>query len=120
MAFPAVQLPEGWPQLSAAGLKPEAAIAEGGLAVAIWTTTPWTLPANLAVSVNERLDYAICAVSPRGEEPCTRRQPSGGGSRAAPRPRSLGLELQPLLSVKGADLEGIVYRHPLLERAAPW
>ncbi len=120
VAFPAVQLPEGLAtQLSAAGLKPEAAIAEGGLAVAIWTTTPWTLPANLAVSVNERLDYAICAVSPRGESPA----PDASHLVVAAELResleaSLGLELQPLLSVKGADLEGIVYRHPLLERTS--
>lgn len=31
---------------------------------------------------------------------------------------SLGLTLKPLLSVKGADLAGIVYRHPLLERTS--
>jgi isoleucyl-tRNA synthetase len=29
------------------------------LKVAIWTTTPWTIPANLAVAVNEALDYAV-------------------------------------------------------------
>ena len=27
--------------------------------VAIWTTTPWTIPANLAVAVNGKLDYAV-------------------------------------------------------------
>ncbi len=120
VAFPAVQLPEGLAtQLSAAGLQPEAAIAEGGLAVAIWTTTPWTLPANLAVSVNARLDYAICAVSPRGESAT----PAASHLVVAAELResleaSLGLELQPLLNVKGADLEGIVYRNPLLERTS--
>lgn len=30
-----------------------------GAAVAIWTTTGWTIPANQAVAVNERLQYAI-------------------------------------------------------------
>ena len=120
VAFPAVQLPQGLAaQLSAAGLNPETAIEEGGLAVAIWTTTPWTLPANLAVSVNARLDYAICAVSPRGESAA----PAASHLVVAAELResleaSLGLELQPLLSVKGADLEGIVYRHPLLERTS--
>ncbi|MBM5808064.1 MAG: isoleucine--tRNA ligase [Cyanobacteria bacterium M_surface_10_m2_179] len=120
VAFPAVQLPEGLAaQLNAAGLTAEAAIGEGGLAVAIWTTTPWTLPANLAVSVNERLNYAICAVSPRGENTA----PAASHLVVAAELResleaSLGLELQPLLNVKGADLEGIVYRHPLLERTS--
>jgi isoleucyl-tRNA synthetase len=30
-----------------------------GAALAIWTTTPWTIPANLAVAVNDSLDYAL-------------------------------------------------------------
>ncbi|MGB3206276.1 MAG: class I tRNA ligase family protein, partial [Crinalium sp.] len=33
------------------------------LSVAIWTTTPWTIPANLAVSVNPELKYAVVAVA---------------------------------------------------------
>ena len=83
------------------------------LSVAIWTTTPWTLPANLAVSVNGRLDYSICELD-------------GGDSLSnhlvvaselvAGLQQKLGLGLKPLLTVKGDELEGIVYRHPLLER----
>ena len=34
------------------------------LRVAIWTTTPWTLPANLAVAVNSDLDYALVSLYP--------------------------------------------------------
>ena len=121
VAFPAVQLPEALAtKLAAAGLSAEAATASGGLAVAIWTTTPWTLPANLAVSVNGRLDYAICAVACRGETPA----PAASHLLVAAELRdsletSLGLQLTPLLTVKGAELEGIVYRHPLLERTSP-
>lgn len=33
--------------------------AVSGAAAAIWTTTGWTIPANQAVAVNERLTYAI-------------------------------------------------------------
>jgi isoleucyl-tRNA synthetase len=120
-AFPAVELPAGLAaKLAAAGLSPEVATTAGGLAVAIWTTTPWTLPANLAVAVNGRLDYAICAVAPRGETPT----PAASHLVVAAELRdsletSLGLTLTPLLQVKGAELEGIVYRHPLLERTSP-
>ncbi len=120
-AFPAVQLPKALAaKLAAAGLNAEAATASGGLAVAIWTTTPWTLPANLAVSVNGRLDYAICAVACRNETPA----PAASHLLVAAELRdsletSLGLQLSPLLTVKGAELEGIVYRHPLLERTSP-
>ena len=28
-------------------------------ALAIWTTTPWTMPANAAVAVNEKLHYSL-------------------------------------------------------------
>ncbi len=31
----------------------------GNVFVVIWTTTPWTLPANQAVSLNEELDYVL-------------------------------------------------------------
>ncbi|NNL57476.1 MAG: class I tRNA ligase family protein, partial [Pseudomonadales bacterium] len=38
----------------------------GELAVVIWTTTPWTLPANQAVSLHPELDYAVLACTPAG------------------------------------------------------
>ncbi len=34
----------------------------GNLSVVIWTTTPWTLPSNQAVSVNPELDYVVVQV----------------------------------------------------------
>ena len=116
-------------KLAATGLPQATATAPGGLAVAIWTTTPWTLPANLAVSVNGSLDYAICRVN---VPPAA---PAGEGPEAAPGARpshllvakdliasletSLGLGLEPLLTLKGSELEGIVYQHPLFERSSP-
>ena len=120
-AFPVVALPGALAaQLETAGLAAAVATRAGGLAVAIWTTTPWTLPANLAVSVNGRLDYAICAVAARGDAP----SPAASHLVVAAElieslQTSLGLELTPLLSVKGSELEGITYRHPLLERTSP-
>ncbi|MFM7435681.1 MAG: class I tRNA ligase family protein, partial [Vulcanococcus sp.] len=120
-AFPAVELPEPLAAaLTTAGLSADDATAPGGLAVAIWTTTPWTLPANLAVSVNGRLDYAICAVAPQGDTPA----PAVSHLVVAAELREglesgLGLQLTPLLTMKGEALEGLVYRHPLLERTSP-
>ena len=40
-------------------------LRDGGLgdaALAVWTTTPWTMPANLAVAVNDRMDYTLVQV----------------------------------------------------------
>ena len=85
---------------------------EGPVAVAIWTTTPWTLPANLAVAVNGRLDYALCS--------------SGDGRRllvanelVESLSQQLELPLKPLVSLKGEELQGSLYRHPLLDRTSP-
>jgi len=35
-----------------------------GTSVAVWTTTPWTLPANVAVAANPELVYTLLRVSP--------------------------------------------------------
>lgn len=39
------------------------AMVSEGASFMVWTTTPWTIPANLAVAVNDRLDYAVCRVT---------------------------------------------------------
>jgi len=42
---------------------------EGPLSLVIWTTTPWTLPANQAVALNPGLEYVIVqAAGPKGRE----------------------------------------------------
>ncbi|NDC15658.1 MAG: isoleucine--tRNA ligase, partial [Synechococcaceae bacterium WB9_2_170] len=110
VAFQVEQLPDALAsQLEAVGL-PSSSLASAPLAVAIWTTTPWTLPANLAVSVNGNLSYAICRAGERhlvvAEELVDSLQ------------TRLQMALEPLLKVKGSDLEGIVYRHPLLDRTS--
>ena len=40
---------------------------QGEISVVIWTTTPWTLPANRAVALNSELSYALVQVE--GEHP---------------------------------------------------
>ena len=37
------------------------------LCLMVWTTTPWTLPANLAVAVNPESDYGLYTMTVRGE-----------------------------------------------------
>ncbi|MDT8859102.1 isoleucine--tRNA ligase [Alkalihalobacillus sp. MEB130] len=38
-------------------------VLSGDEAIIIWTTTPWTIPANLGISVHPDLDYNVVAVS---------------------------------------------------------
>lgn len=62
VGFPVVELPEALRnKLNEQGLDlpADGSALSQCLKVAIWTTTPWTLPANLAISVNDRLDYCL-------------------------------------------------------------
>ncbi|VAW77869.1 Isoleucyl-tRNA synthetase [hydrothermal vent metagenome] len=48
---------------------PEGHKGEGPISVVIWTTTPWTLPANRAVSLNPDFEYALVQADlGRGQE----------------------------------------------------
>jgi isoleucyl-tRNA synthetase len=41
---------------------PEGHAGEGKLSMVIWTTTPWTIPANRAVTLAEGLEYALVQI----------------------------------------------------------
>lgn len=86
-----------------------AVAADGRTYVIIWTTTPWTLPANLAIAVHPQYDYALVAV---GEERYV------AAEQLVPAlARALGwTKWEVAARVKGAELEGIVCRHPFLAR----
>ena len=38
-----------------------------GSEIVIWTTTPWTIPANKALAYNESLDYIILEINDEGD-----------------------------------------------------
>ena len=52
------------------GVPAELREALGGAALAVWTTTAWTLPANQAVAVNERLRYVLVEAEVRCRRRC--------------------------------------------------
>ena len=54
-----------------------------GARLLAWTTTPWTLPANLALAVGPDIDYAV--VEHDGQRARPRRRPPGGLRRRARR-----------------------------------
>ncbi len=102
----------------AAAAKVALAPYASNLGVAIWTTTPWTIPGNLAVAVNPELEYAVVEVgSP----------PPGVKFQyllvAADLVERLSSTLQTTLTVKstlkGKQLEHSSYRHPLYGRESP-
>jgi isoleucyl-tRNA synthetase len=83
------------------------------LSVAIWTTTPWTIPANLGVSVNPDLTYAAVQV---GEEEKYLIVAADLVERLS---ATLDKNLQVQATVSGKDLEYSTYKHPLFDRESP-
>ncbi len=85
---------------------------QGNIAIPIWTTTPWTLPASMAVSLHPELEYVLIDAQGRAlvvaadlAESCVQR---------------FGLPLLNILGrCKGAALEGLMLQHPYLEREIP-
>lgn len=81
------------------------------ISIVIWTTTPWTLPANLAIAVHADFDYAVL-------ENSSERLIVAAGLAEKFR-ESTGLELtQHGETRKGATLEGIKAHHPFLARTS--
>ena len=79
------------------------------VSVLIWTTTPWTIPSNLAVAFHPEFDYAAFDVDGRAVILAEGLAETVG--------KVVGRELNtPVAKMKGADLEGIRFRHPLYER----
>lgn len=84
-------------------------VLEEGTKIVIWTTTPWTIPANLGISVHPDLTYAVVAANDEQyviveellEEVAAK----------------VGWESPEIVrKVKGAELEYVTAKHPLYDR----
>lgn len=78
----------------------------------VWTTTPWTLPANLAVCAGPQIEYVLAQTDQGklifGRDLC----------ETLKELLNLG-EITILATMKGTELEGLRYRHPLYDRISP-
>jgi isoleucyl-tRNA synthetase len=92
------------------------ALFDEPVSLAIWTTTPWTLPANRAVALHPQFDYALVEFD------------SGAGPERLllaselvnALMQTLGVaEWSVLKEVKGAALELLALQHPFYERQVP-
>ena len=83
------------------------------LFIVIWTTTPWTIPANLAIALHPDVEYVVADIGP---ERLIVAQALLGAVAAAAK-----IEPQPtvVLTLPGAKLEHLQPRHPFLDRASP-
>ncbi len=76
----------------------------------IWTTTPWTLPANLAIAVNPGFEYALVRVD--GNVTVLAGERVGQVTKAA---KAEAVEV--LATARGGALLGLRYRHPFIDEA---
>ncbi len=86
---------------------------EGPLSVLIWTTTPWTLPANLAVALNPGEEYVLLQVET--ELGVERLLLAEGLAQEALARYGIG-ESKVVARAKGAALEGLLLQHPFYAR----
>jgi len=87
--------------------------ADKPLFIVIWTTTPWTIPANLAIALHPEVEYAVADLG--AERIIVASALLGAVSSAAK------IEPQPSVvqTVVGAKLEKLAARHPFINRASP-
>jgi isoleucyl-tRNA synthetase len=83
------------------------------LSVIIWTTTPWTIPANLAIAVHPDVEYVVADV---GTERIIVAQNLLSSVLAAAKIEAPANVVQALA---GAALEKLAPRHPFIDRASP-
>ena len=84
--------------------------------VAIWTTTPWTLPANQAVALHPQIDYALVEFDLGGG----RERLIVANERVEPLMLTLGVGAWTTLAeVKGQALEHLQLQHPFYDRVVP-
>ncbi len=81
------------------------------ISIVIWTTTPWTLPANLALAVNPAISYVFVR---QGQNDIL----ILAENRYKALKDELALALEPLHALKGRDLVGMQAMHPFIERAS--
>ncbi|GAB6042596.1 isoleucine--tRNA ligase [Endothiovibrio diazotrophicus] len=91
----------------------------GPVSVVIWTTTPWTLPANQAVALHPDLDYQLIQwhTHTHGDE---RLLLAADLVASVMKRYGAGEEdYQVLATVRGAALEGVKLNHPFYPREVP-
>ncbi len=82
------------------------------ISIVIWTTTPWTLPANQAVAVNSEYDYVLVKV---GNEALI----LADGLYKDVMTRCGVENFSVIATCKGLQLEGLKFQHPFYDRVVP-
>ncbi len=89
---------------------------EGPISVVIWTTTPWTLPANQAVCLNPELEYAL--IQCEGEHGPERLLMAEAMIKDSMGRYEIN-DYRVIAYCKGSALEALALAHPLYDREVP-
>jgi len=82
---------------------------DGDTYVVIWTTTPWTIPGNMAIALNPEIDYSLIKTE-KGHLILA-------ASLVEQVMKEIGIsEYEVLEIVKGKKLEGLKCKHPIFDR----
>ncbi|HKO87688.1 MAG TPA: isoleucine--tRNA ligase [Burkholderiales bacterium] len=87
-------------------------LPDGKTSAAIWTTTPWTLPANQAVSAHPEFEYQLIQTT-KGLLVLATELSAGSLDRYELTERRV------LATTVGKKLEGLTLQHPFLDRVVP-
>jgi isoleucyl-tRNA synthetase len=90
----------------------------------IWTTTPWTIPANLAIAVKPDAEYVVVRTTHPARPEAEGAQETAYYLLAAPLVESVmkaigAEEYEAVKELNGAALQGLIFRHPLFHRTSP-
>ncbi|KIQ95820.1 Isoleucine--tRNA ligase [Anoxybacillus thermarum] len=84
-------------------------VLDGDEHIVIWTTTPWTIPANLGIAVHPELQYSVVEADGRKYVVASELLSSVQ--------KEIGWEhVTVLKTVKGSELEYVVAKHPFYDR----
>ena len=79
----------------------------------IWTTTPWTLPGNMAITISDKYDYALVKVKKDGKE----ENYIVMDEMVEDLMKTFGIEeYEKVKTIKNEELSGVEYKHPFLDR----
>ncbi len=116
VAFPVTEIGD---KLKAALGKNLDAVPADRLYAMIWTTTPWTIPGNLAVSANPRLKYSLVKATGLDDTDQGDRYYVVATELVEQLAKLLEQELTEIATMSGEALEHTVCKHPIFDRASP-
>ena len=99
------------------------ALAGKNVHAVIWTTTPWTLPANLALAFHPDAEYGFYPVEGTSDVLLLAKAVKDSAvARWSAKTNLVGPPkalLPPVAEIKGAELEHVRFRHPWIDRDSP-